>query len=180
MAEISPLLPETPSPPLPDVKLQNHFAANKTRKEQLEMFNKTSKQQKMFTGGKTSKEELLNMKAGKEENLFSPPPRVRNPSKRDRTRKHSSGEFLIIISNANLNLLIIFSGKSDPFAFPADENSSPEVAPLKKIKLEGAAELKEKVTVTITINITININITTTITITITITITGAVTIMLQ
>jgi len=126
MAEISPLLPETPSPPLPDVKLQNHFAANKTRKEQLEMFNKTSKQQKMFTGGKTSKEELLNMKAGKEENLFSPPPRVRNPSKRDRTRKHSSG-------------------KSDPFAFPADENSSPEVAPLKKIKLEGAAELKEKV-----------------------------------
>ena len=92
MAEISPLLPETPSPPLPDVKLQNHFAANKTRKEQLEMF-KTSKQQKMFTGGKTTKEELLNMKAGKEENLFSPPPRVRNPSKRDRTRKHSSGEF---------------------------------------------------------------------------------------
>ena len=41
------------------------------------------------------------------------------------------------------------SGKSDPFAFPTDENSSPEVTPLKKIKLEGAAELKEKVIIVI-------------------------------
>merc|ERR1719180_190637 len=101
--------------------------------EQLEMFSKTSKQQKMFMGSKTmSKEELLSCnKTDKQENLFIPPARgpaarVRNPSKRDRTRKHSSG-------------------KSDPFAFPTDENSSPEVTPLKKIKLEGAAELKEKV-----------------------------------
>merc|ERR1719228_2059157 len=91
------------------------------------MLRKTSKQeQKVF------KEELLSYsKTEKQENLFVPPSRgpsarVRNPSKRDRTRKHSSG-------------------KSDPFAFPTDENSSPEVTPLKKIKLEGAAELKEKV-----------------------------------
>jgi len=133
MGEISPLplLPGTPSPPLPNPKLQNHFAANKTRNEQLEMLSK--KQEKVFTGSKTpKKEEFLNCsKAEKQENLFVPPTRgpaarVRNPSKRDRTRKHSSG-------------------KSDPFAFPADENSSPEVTPLKKIKLEGAAELKEKV-----------------------------------
>ena len=83
MAEISPLplLPETPSPPLPDAKLLNHFAANKTRKEQLEMFSKTSKQQqqhKMFTGSKTSKEELLSCnKTDKQENLFIPPARVK-------------------------------------------------------------------------------------------------------
>jgi len=131
MGEISPLplLPETPSPPLP--KFQNHLSANKTRNEQLEMMSKTSKQQKVFTTGSKSLKEEFCSKMEKQENLFVPPTRdpatrVRNPSKRDRTRKHSSG-------------------KSDPFAFPADENSSPEVTPLKKIKLEGAAELKEKV-----------------------------------
>ena len=49
------------------------------------------------------------------------------------------------------------SGKSDPFAFPADENSSPEVTPLKKIKLEGAAELKEKVIIVIIVFVIIKI-----------------------
>ena len=140
MGEISPLplLPGTPSPPLPNPKLQNHFAANKTRNEQLEMLSK--KQEKVFTGSKTpKKEEFLNYsKAEKQENLFVPPTRVRNhdddddyddddhhdpdhhnhhhldhhhhkndhhhdqgpaarvrnPSKRDRTRKHSSGELV--------------------------------------------------------------------------------------
>ena len=117
MGEISPLplLPGTPSPPLPNPKLQNHFAANKTRKEQLEMLSK--KQEKVVTGSKTpKKEEFLNCsKAEKQENLFVPPTRVRNhdyhdhdhddhdqgpaarvrnPSKRDRTRKHSSGELV--------------------------------------------------------------------------------------
>jgi len=120
MGEVTTLLPETPSPPLPDPKLQNYFPAN----------SKTPTQ-KMFTDGKTSKqqpEELYSSRTGKHENLFNPtnPPRARNPSKRGRGRNHSSG-------------------KSDPFAFPTDENSSPEVTPLKKIKLEGAAELKEKV-----------------------------------
>ena len=143
MAEISPLplLPETPSPPLPDAKLQNHFAVNKTQKEQLEMFSKTSRQQqqKMFTGSKSSKEELLSCnKTDKQENLFIPPARVRhhhhhhhqchdhqnhqnhnhdhyihhdhinhqgpaarvrNPSKRDRTRKHSSGKLTQLLSS---------------------------------------------------------------------------------
>ena len=142
MGEISPLplLPGTPSPPLPNPKLQNHFAANKTRKEQLEMLSK--KQEKVFTGSKTpKKEEFLSCsKAEKQENLFVPPTRVRNhdyddhhhldhhhhhdpdhhhhhhldhhhhkndhhddqgpaarvrnPSKRDRTRKHSSGKLV--------------------------------------------------------------------------------------
>ena len=45
------------------------------------MFSKTSKQQqqhKMFTGSKTSKEELLSCnKTDKQENLFIPPARVK-------------------------------------------------------------------------------------------------------
>ena len=86
MGEVTTLLPETPSPPLPDPKLQNYFPAN----------SKTPTQ-KMFTDGKTSKqaEELYPSRTGKHENLFNPtnPPRARNPSKRGRARNHSSGEF---------------------------------------------------------------------------------------
>ena len=85
MGEVTTLLPETPSPPLPDPKLQNYFPAN----------SKTPTQ-KMFTDGKTSKqpEELYTSRTGKHENLFNPtnPPRARNPSKRGRGRNHSSGE----------------------------------------------------------------------------------------
>ena len=85
MGEVTTLLPETPSPPLPDPKLQNYFPAN----------SKTPSQ-KMFTDGKTSKqpEELYSSRTGKHENLFNPtnPPRARNPSKRGRGRNHSSGE----------------------------------------------------------------------------------------
>jgi len=54
-------------------------------------------------------------------------PRARHPSKQSRARK-------------------LTGPKSDPFTFPPDENSFPESdIPKKKIKLEGAAELKEKV-----------------------------------
>ena len=86
MGEVTTLLPETPSPPLPDPKLQNYFPAN----------SKTPTQ-KMFTDGKTSKqqpEELYSSRTGKHENLFNPtnPPRARNPSKRGRGRNQSSGE----------------------------------------------------------------------------------------
>ena len=85
MGEVTTLLPETPSPPLPEPKLQNYFPAN----------SKTPTQ-KMFTDGKTSKqpaEDLYSSRTGKHENLFNPtPPRARNLSKRGRGRNHSSGE----------------------------------------------------------------------------------------